>query len=110
MPSSTARPMIGAVYATGWPGEITSAAPIAAIAVVWLWLLARNARSSDGLWGLPSALFRYSITVGAAIVAASEIWYLRGHTGGLAIDSGAIVESLDAVLYELGLIAFGSLA
>jgi signal transduction histidine kinase len=104
----------GVVSALGEPFEASNAPPAAGmwapIAVVWLWLLARNARSADGLWGLPSALFRYSIAVGAAIVAASEIWYLRGHTGGLAIDSGAIVESLDAVLYELGLIALGSLA
>ena len=81
-----------------------------AIAAVWAWLLLRYAGTTAMLWALPSALFRYSVLIGAAIVIGAESWFLRGSIHDWSIDRGALVRSLDASLYELGLVSLGSLA
>ena len=88
-------------------------APVAVwvpIAAAWLWLLFRKGRSIEALWVLPSALFRYSLVIGAAIVTVAHLSALQQVFAGGSVDRGVLALTLDAALYELALIALASLA
>ncbi|HYY55584.1 MAG TPA: histidine kinase [Candidatus Dormibacteraeota bacterium] len=104
----------GLVSSLGEPFEAGVAPPPAAIwgaiGAAWLWLLARHSGSLPGLWGVPSALFRWSVAIGAAAVLLAEAWFLRKEIPTLSLARDSVAKALDAALFELGVVALGSLA
>lgn len=82
----------------------------ATVAVIWVWLALRGRRSSDALWLLPSALFRYSLVAGSAVVVTAHLPTVRAAFAGSQVDRALILTALDISLYELGVLALASLA
>ena len=97
----------------GFREAASAASPLAVwlpVAIAWLWLVRRHGRSAEGLWLLPSALFRYSIAVGGAAVTITHLPALRAAALDAPESRGLVAATLDAALYELGVVALASLA
>ncbi len=90
--------------------EATPLAVWAPVAIAWLWLVSKHVQSAQGLWLLPSALFRYSVAVGSAAVVIVHLPEFRVAVVDATAKGGLFAAALDAALYELGVVALASLA
>ena len=86
-------------------GLVLNAVVWPAVGVLWISLVVRHARTLVGLWRLPSALFRASLAGGGAAIVIGRMAALIGQS-----DAVVVVSSLEAALYELGVLALASLA
>jgi signal transduction histidine kinase len=87
-------------------GLVLNAVVWPAVGVLWISLVVRHARTLVGLWRLPSALFRASLAGGGAAIVAGRVAALVAQSAAPAV----VISSLEAALYELGVLALASLA
>ncbi len=99
-------------------GQVFRVGPLAAvplivwvpIAVSWIVLVLQHRGSSERLWRLPTALFRGGILAGVAAILAVHGGLLLAAPPEMTVIRRLFLASLNAALYELGIVLLASLA
>ncbi len=79
----------------------------AGMGALWITLAWRQGGSTAGLWNLPSSIFRATLALGTAAILLGRVTALLAETGP---RPELLASALEAVLYQLGVVALSSLA